>query len=261
MGELLNTTSTEISKVEDLVIEQDHVEESLVFPPHGFIRLVEWMGSEAAIVNAARVSLAKEIDEAGLIGAGDKKLLAFLLKNRHGSPFEHGYMARFHGRVPIFVMREWVRHRIGFSINEESGRYVELRPDFYIHEADAVRTQLGKPGHYTYGPVDQGTAEWWRGELDLGSRRQFDLYRKALEYGIAKEVARTCLTLNLYTEFRWTCNARSMLNFLSLRADRNAMYEIRAYGEALEDMFATRMPTVYQEFNTVPRTIDWRLAP
>lgn len=256
MAKLLNGSPAGISKVEEAVA--DEPEESMVFPPHGFIRLVEWMGDERAIVNAARVSLAKESTE---LDDSDRGLLRFLLKNRHGSPFEHGYMARFHARIPIFVMREWQRHRIGFSINEESGRYVEMRPDFYIHDAEHVRTQKGKPGHYTFETVDRGLAEWWRGEQIMSSNRAFDLYRQALEHGIAKEVARTVLPLNLYTEFRWTCNARSMMNFLSLRYDKHAMLEIRKYAGALEEMFAARMPTIYEEFNTVPRTIDWRLAP
>lgn len=216
-----------------------------VFEPHGFVEYCGSHGSEVDIVNAARVSFHKEVKT---LGKADKGLLRFLLENRHGTPFEQGFQASFHIRLPIFVMREWVRHRIGHSVNEESGRYVELRPDFYIPEVKNIRTQVGKPGSYSFEPVEQGMALYAQGEIQLQSQRAFDVYRRLLDSGIAKEQARLVLPLNLYTEIRWTCNARSLMNFLSLRNAPDAMFEIRQYAQALEDVFETFMPNVHKMF-------------
>lgn len=255
-----------------------------VYDPHGFVRLVDWCCDEISVIDAARVSLHKssewELDEEGMelltgliedirhpsyvqiskefyrqhgrLNEADKGLINFLLSKKHGTPFEQGFMAAFHIRVPIFVMREWIRHRVGFSYNEESGRYVEMRPDFFIPEE--VRTQQGKPGAYTFERIeDPGIEEWFKGMLKYHSEKGFDLYKEAMEYGIAKEQARLFLGLNLYTEFRWTCNARSLMNFLSLRNDPPAMQEIRTYAGAIEGIFAEKMPTVHAAFEAAGR--------
>lgn len=233
----------------EAVVEEAVPEVVQVYEPHGFVRLVDWCGDELTIANAARVSFHKESE---VMDDTNKGLLNFLLKNRHGTPFEQGFMAQFHIRVPIFVMREWVRHRVGFSYNEESGRYVELRPDFFIPEQ--VRTQIGKPGNYTFERVeDRGIEEWFKGMLKYHSETGFDLYRQALEYGVAKEQARLFLGVNLYTEFRWTCNARSLMNFLQLRNDLPAQEEIRTYAGALETIFAAKMPNVHKAFEAAGR--------
>jgi thymidylate synthase (FAD) len=222
----------------------------MVHEPHGFVRLVEHMGPELDIVNAARVSLAKESEE---FGEDDAGLIRFLLKNKHGSPFEHGFIAAFHIRLPIFVMREWVRHRIGFSVNEESGRYVKMRPDFYY--PDKVRTQRGKPGAYTFEESEnRGLNDYYQGTLKYQSERDYELYEQFVdEHEIAKEQARLFLPLNLYTEIRWVCNARSLMNFLALRNDAPAMKEIRDYAIVLEDIFKEHMPTVHQAFEEADR--------
>lgn len=234
----------DIEVIEDVVDPQVMVHE-----PHGFVRLVDWMGSELAIVNAARVSFHKESSE--LIEA-DKGLINYLLKSGHGSPFEQGFMAQFHIRVPIFVMREWVRHRVGFSINEESGRYVEMRGDFFIPQE--VRTRIGKPGAYKFERIkDRGVEEWFKGILKMHSARGYDHYKEALEYGVAPEQARLFFGLNLYTEFRWTCNSRSLMNFLALRNDPPAMQEIREYAETIESIFAEHMPNVHASFEKAGR--------
>lgn len=243
--------------VEDLVdlLPVDDPNFIMVYEPHGFVRLIDFAGDELSIINAARVSFHKESTykvqsadgDEGILAKSDIGLLNYLLKNKHGTPFEQGFMAQFHIRVPIFVMREWVRHRVGFSVNEESGRYVEMRPDFFV--PDEVRTQKGKPGRYTFERIeDRGVEEWFKGMLKYHSEKGFDFYRQALEYGVAKEQARLFLGLNLYTEFRWTCNARSLMNFLALRNDAHAMEEIRTYAGAIETLFAEKMPHVHQAF-------------
>jgi thymidylate synthase (FAD) len=235
----------------------EHYEQEItIHEPHGFVRLVEYMGDEVAVCNAARVSLAKETewdDEMSTRLKGDDAgLISFLMREKHGTPFEMGFIAQFHCRVPIFVMREWIRHRVGFSYNEESGRYVKMRPDFFIPET--IRTQQGKPGAYTFEESDdRGLTDYFKGILKYQSERDYSLYEEMLEHGIAKEQARLFLPLNLYTEFRWTCNARSLMNFLVLRNDSHAMKEIRDYAMAVEQIFADRMPYVHDAFEKAGR--------
>lgn len=242
---------------------EKYVEQTTVHEPHGFVRLVEWMGDEVSICNAARVSLAKETEwdivcdrnaeyEAQVLKGDDSGLINFLLKNKHGTPFEQGFIAQFHCRVPIFVMREWIRHRVGNSFNEESGRYVQMRPDFYY--PTNVRTQQGKPGAYTFEESDDpGMNEYFKGILKYSSESAYERYKQALDMGIAKEQARLFLPLNLYTEFRWVVNSRSLMNFLALRNSAYAMKEIRDYAIAIEDIFAEKMPTVHKAFEESER--------
>lgn len=213
-----------------------------VFPPHGFIRLVDWMGTEVDIVNAARVSFHKEIED---LDDSDKGLLRFLLSHRHGTPFEQGFQSIWHIRLPIFVMREWMRHRIGHSINEESGRYVELRPDFYV--PDYIRQQTGKPGGYTFEPLEREKAHA-QFIIEEANEEAYKRYVELLDRGVAKEQARIVLPVSIYTEMRWTANARSLMHFLSLRNAPDAMYEIREYASAIEKLFAEHMPIIHSEF-------------
>lgn len=225
----------------------------------GFVKLCGWIGSELEVVNAARVSFHKESewtyppssawDKNPVLSERDAGLIRFLLKNRHGTPFEHGFMSHWHIRLPIFVMREWVRHRIGHSINEESGRYVELRPDFYIPGDDVIRTQVGKPGAYSFEQMESKTTRNIARQTVLNNCNEaWERYRFLLDQGVAKEQARIVLPLNLYTEIRWTANARSLMNFLSLRNHPDAMWEIQQYAEALESQFAEYMPVTYRAF-------------
>lgn len=241
---------------------------------HSFVRLTDTGGDELSIVNAARVSLHNEselipvfdetkpsidfIQDSREVITGtypishwelsdkDKGLLNFLLKKKHGSPFEHNWFS-FHIRLPIFVMREHVRHRIGFSINEESGRYVEMRPDFFIPKE--LRTQEGKPGAYTFVKCeDYDLVDEFMWDLSEHSHRGYTYYKYYLEKGVAKEQARLFLGLNLYTECRWTCNARSLMNYLTLRNAPDAMEEIKLYAQALEEIFEQQMPNVHKSF-------------
>lgn len=202
----------------------------------GFVELEAHQGSDLDIVNAARVSFHKRTD---IYGEAERAILRFLMKNRHGTPFEHTFL-KFHVRAPLFVVREWQRHRIGVSYNEESGRYVELRPDFYI-PIDA-RTQVGKPGAYVFEKASEEVSKSFFARVLDNSYRSYYLYRDLLKEGVAKEQARIVLPLNLYTEFYFTCNARSLMAFLSLRNKPDAMEEIRLYAEALEELAAKVFP-------------------
>ena len=212
-----------------------------VFPPHGFVELESSSGSDLDIVNAAKVSFAKQSSD---FGDAEKGILNFLIRERHGSPFEHNYF-KFHVRAPIFVIREWQRHRIG-SYNEESGRYVELRPDFYIPESS--RIQEGKPGAYTFTEGTKEQTDLVRRSITAASETAFSRYQKMIDEGVAKEQARLVLPLNIYSEFYFSCNARSLMNFLELRMAPNAMYEIRKYAEALYELWAKVMPATAEAF-------------
>jgi len=163
-----------------------------------------------------------------------------------GLPFEHNAF-RFHVRCPLFVAREWFRHRIG-SFNEESARYHQLEGDFYVPAVEDVRSQVGKPGAYRFELVDPEVAEGLRDDLADFYERTYRLYQELIDRGIAKELARAVLPMGAFTQFYWTVNARSLMNFLSLRGAETAQYEIRRYAEAIEPFFAELMPVTYEAF-------------
>jgi thymidylate synthase (FAD) len=210
---------------------------------HGFVRLDESMASDLSVVNAARVSFARRKEE---MDDSDHGLIRFLLRERHGTPFEHNAF-RFHVRAPIFIAREWFRHRVG-SFNEFSMRYAKATDDFYVPEADDVRTQVGKPGAYSFEPVDAELAEATREELRAVYDAAYAAYERLVEQGVARELARAVMPVGSYTEFYWTVNARSLMNFVSLRAAETAQREIRRYADACEQFLAEEMPVTYQAF-------------
>src|SRR5712691_10965380 len=176
----------------------------------------------------------------------DEGLVRFLMRDRHGTPFEHNSF-RFHVRAPLFVAREWFRHRVG-SFNEFSMRYARATDDFYVPEPEDVRSQIGKPGAYSFESVDDELAERTREELREVYEHAYETYESLVEAGVARELARSVLPVGAYTEFYWTVNARSLMNFLSLRAAETAQREIRRYADACEQLFATQMPVTYEAF-------------
>ena len=208
----------------------------------GFLALDAALASDLAVVNAARVSFNSESQE---MGERDEGLIRFLMRERHGSPFEHGYF-RFLVKAPIFVVREHHRHRSGHSYNEWSGRYAVLEPEFYVPEF--VRTQIGKPGAYSFEPVEEAAAEATRAEIERSCQEAFDAYERMLADGIAKEVARTVLPLATYTKYYWSCNPRSLMHFCSLRNHESAQFEIRQYAAAAEHFLERYMPATHAAF-------------
>jgi thymidylate synthase (FAD) len=216
---------------------------------HGFVRLDEAMADDLSVVNGARVSFARHKTE---MDDSDAGLIRFLMRSRHGSPFEHNAF-RFHVRAPIFVAREWFRHRFS-SFNEFSMRYAKATDDFYVPEPEDVRTQVGKPGAYSFEPVSDDVAETTREELQQVYATAYATYERLVELGVARELARSALPVGAYTEFYWTVNARSLMNFLSLRNSEDAQREIRRYAEACERFFAARMPITYEAFVASGRT-------
>ena len=176
------------------------------------MRLDGAMADDLSVVNGARVSFARRKTE---MDDSDEGLIRFLMRDRHGSPFEHNAF-RFHIRCPIFVAREWFRHRIG-SFNEFSMRYAKATDDFYVPDAEDVRTQVGKPGAYSFEPVDAELAEETREELEAVYREAYAAYARLVEKGVARELARSVIPVGAYTQFYWTVNARALMNFVSLR--------------------------------------------
>jgi thymidylate synthase (FAD) len=162
------------------------------------------------------------------------------------TPFEHNSF-RFHVRAPIFVAREWFRHRTA-SFNEFSMRYAKATDDFYVPEVEDVRSQVGKPGAYSFEPVEEELAERTRDELREVYEHAFATYERLVEAGVARELARSVMPVGAYTEFFWTVNARSLMNFVSLRAADTAQREIRRYAEAVEQFFAAKMPVTHAAF-------------
>jgi thymidylate synthase (FAD) len=216
---------------------------------HGFVRLDEAMASDLSVVNAARVSFARRKEE---MDDADHGLIRFLLRERHGTPFEHNAF-RFHIRAPIFVAREWFRHRVG-SFNEFSMRYAKATDDFYVPAPEDVRTQVGKPGSYSFEQVEPDLAETTREEIRAVYETAFAAYERLVEQGVARELARSVIPVGAYTEFYWTVNARSLMNFVSLRAAETAQREIQRYADACERFLAEEMPVTYQAFVDAGRT-------
>ena len=209
----------------------------------GFLSLEHSAGDDLFIVNAARMSF---LQKSVKLTKREEGLINFLMENRHGTPFE---MVEFwwHVKCPIFVAREWFRHRIA-SYNEMSGRYRELPGEFYLPALDAVRTQVGKPGAYSFEPVDPElalkTLERFQAVYDMA----WEQYQAMLADGIAKELARAVLPVGIYTEFIFKCNFRSVMNFISLRAAEDALYEIRTYAQSMAKIVANVVPVAWAKF-------------
>jgi thymidylate synthase (FAD) len=210
------------------------------------------MGSDDSIIKAMLVSTqgADSLDATASEGR-----INFLMKNKHGTPFEANAMT-FFIEAPIFVFREYHRHRIGFSYSEVSGRYRQLDPTFYIPKEDRNLVQVGKPGAYDFVP---GTLEQWQDTeraLRSGYEHAFKVYVRLLQNGVAKEVARMVLPVSIYSAMYATCNARSMMAFLSLRTKREEstfpsfpMREIEMVAEQMEDIFKRIFPLTWNAYD------------
>lgn len=210
------------------------------------IELIKSCACDADVVQAARVSTNSEVQQASTdLGDNDDKLIRYLMKNRHGSPFEHNYF-KFRVEAPIFVFREWHRHRVGHSYNEMSGRYTELENKFYW--PDSWRSQTGKPGAYTYCPLPPHASEAAFKVLERNQKACWSDYQTLLELGVAKEQARVVLPVGIYSRMYWSCNARSMMHFLGLRNKPDAQKEIRDLAAQAEDHFHLKMPETCAAF-------------
>ena len=229
--------------------------EDIQFRDDVSVELVKSSASDADVIWAARVSTAgdKSLEDVGADPAKSEGLINYLARERHGSPFEHTSMTFFIS-APIFVFREFMRHRIA-SYNEESGRYRELRPVFYVPSKDRKLVQVGKPGAYSFV---EGTAEQHQMTVDAIKETctlAYENYQKLLTSGVAREVARAVLPVTLYSSMYVTMNARALMNFLSLRTAREGSHfpsypqrEIEMVAEKMEAEFAKLMPITYGAF-------------
>ena len=206
----------------------------------GFVKLIDFMGGDQRAVDSARVSF-------GSVSKGeaaDRKLLEYLLEHGHFSPFEHSVF-QFHIKCPIFVARQWMRHRIA-SYNEISARYTEVHDEFYFPAEFRAQDRSNRQGSLPSANLDQKKML----ELyDKAVKASYAAYQELLDAGAAREMARMVLPVAQYTQFHWTINARSLLNFISLRADDHAQWEIRRYAEAIQEMFRARMPWTWEAWS------------
>jgi thymidylate synthase (FAD) len=209
----------------------------------GFVRLVDYMGGDQRIVQAARVSY----------GAGtksfrqDRALIHYLLRNEHTSPFEQVILT-FHTKMPVFVARQWVRHRTA-RLNEISGRYSVMKDEFYVPEHSQMRGQStdNKQARSDEVLADDLVGQML-GEMKLDQASLYAHYEKMVDAGLAREIARINLPLSLYTEWYWQIDLHNLLRFLHLRMDSHAQYEIRVYAEAMATCARAVAPMAYEAF-------------
>ncbi len=232
---------------------------ALVFRSDVTVELVRSSASDADVLFAARVSTQGEqtleaAQDGNLDTSRSRGLINYLMRDRHGSPFEHNSMT-FYVQAPIFVFREFMRHRIA-SYNEESGRYRELGPVFYVPGTERNLVQVGKPGAYEFLPGSADQAQLVDEEVRAVCTAAFASYQRMLEAGVAREVARIVLPLTIYSSMYVTMNARSLMNFLSLRTKREGTHfpsfpqrEIEMAAEQMEARFAELMPLTFAAFD------------
>jgi thymidylate synthase (FAD) len=239
--------------------------EAMLFEPapvldHGFVRVIDYMGDDAAVVQAARVSYGrgtKAVSE-------DRGLIRYLMRHRHSTPFEMCEI-KYHVKLPIFVARQWIRHRTA-NVNEYSARYSIMDRDFYLPAPEQLAAQSAQ-NRQGRGAVLQGAeAERVLNLLREDAGRNYDHYQEMLNEdeagqvldpgreGLARELARMNLTLNAYTQWYWKTDLYNLLNFLSLRADAHAQYEIRVYADAMLNSLEAWVPAVAEAFR------DYRLG-
>jgi len=219
---------------------------SHIFPiDDGFVRLVDTMGNDMSVVRAARVSYGNESKGE----KADQKLIHYLMKHNHGTPFEH-IVFTFHIKCPIFVARQWFRHRIG-SFNEISGRYTELETGFFVptlfRQNKTSNHQASIEGDFTEDEI-QSMMNEWNYALEIAE----STYTSLLEKGVAREQARAILPLGTYTEFYWTVNLRSLFNFIRLRTAEDAQEEMRNYATVIHHIAKENATWCFEAFESEP---------
>ncbi|MFE1176042.1 FAD-dependent thymidylate synthase [Streptomyces sp. NPDC058773] len=228
------------------------------------VELVKHSAADSDVLWAARVSTAGEqsLEELQKDPERSKGLINFLMRDRHGSPFEHNSMTFFIS-APIFVFREFMRHRVGWSYNEESGRYRRLEPVFYVPGESRKLVQQGRPGKYEFVDGTQEQHELTGRVMEDSYRQAYEAYQEMLAAGVAREVARAVLPVGLFSSMYATCNARSLMHFLGLRTQHEQakvpsfpQREIEMVGEQMEAQWAKLMPLTYGAFNA-----NGRIAP
>ena len=209
---------------------------------HGFVRVIDYMGNDSSIVQAARVSYGsgtKKVNE-------DTGLINYLLRNHHTTPFEMCEV-KFHIKAPYFVARQWLRHRTA-NVNEYSARYSIVNDEYYVPIADnvAMQSSLNKQGREDI--ASDGLASEFINTLEESSKNLYKDYSQMIDSGIARELARMTLPLNYYTEFYWKIDLHNLMHFLKLRASDHAQYEIRVYAVRMLEILQLWLPATYDAF-------------
>jgi thymidylate synthase (FAD) len=216
---------------------------------HGFVRVVDYFGDDAAIVQAARVSYGKGTRK----GSEDRQLLRYLMRHRHTTPFEMCEL-KLHVKLPIFVARQWIRHRTA-NVNEISGRYSLFTDEYYVPEPAQLAVQSSDNKQGRGAALGDQEAEVVRARIREESARAYAAYEGLLgDHDLARELARTVLPVNYYTQWYWKVDLHNLLHFLSLRLDPHAQYEIRVYAEAIGRFVKAWVPLTWEAFE------DYRLG-
>lgn len=218
---------------------------------HGFVELVDAMGTDLTVVNSARVSFGKRKKE---LSAGDQKLIQYLAEHKHWSPFRHVQL-QFHCKVPEFVARQWYKHVVGISYseaptndhawNEISLRYVDAS-EFKFYTPDGFRKQSEDNKQASTDELVKDPDGKLMAEYRNHCQKSLDIYHHMLEHGVAREQARGVLPLNIYTEFYWTASLQALVNFIQLRQHPGAQYEIRLYADALAQLTRQVVPVSFE---------------
>ncbi|MCP3371614.1 FAD-dependent thymidylate synthase [Bradyrhizobium cajani] len=221
---------------------------------HGFVRVVDYMGDDTSVVQAARVSYGRGTKQV----TDDRNLIRYLLRHSHTTPFEMAEI-KLHVKLPIFVARQWIRHRTA-SVNEYSARYSILDKEFYVPERSNLAAQSSTNRQGREGVLDADEADRvltilrrdaetaYSDYLDMLNLDENDNVLSEDRSGLARELARMNLSLNFYTQWYWKIDLHNFINFLRLRADPHAQYEIRAYAEVLLEIFRAWCPISYEAF-------------
>lgn len=210
---------------------------SLSVLDRGFVRLIDHMGTDLTVVNAARVSFGKRKES---FDPKDAELVDYLAAHEHTAPFRHCYLT-FHVKAPIFVFRQWMKHRIASDFNEISGRYVEFtEEEFYIPEHFRLQAKVNKQG--SEGEIPEASRQAAMEAYMDACQQSVAQYKNLLEMGVCREQARCVLPLGLYSEVYWTASLQAVAHFLHLRLDSHAQWEIRQYAAAVRDLTSPIFP-------------------
>ncbi len=213
---------------------------------HGFVRVIDYMGDDSAIVQAARVSYGAGTKHV----SNDEGLIRYLMRHWHSTPFEMCEL-KLHVKLPVFVARQWIRHRTA-NVNEYSARYSILDREFYIPEPDALAAQSTQNNQGRGAVLEGAEAARVLEMLKSDANRAYDHYEAMLsqegQQGLARELARMNLPANIYTQWYWKVDLHNLLHFLRLRADPHAQYEIRVYADAICEMVKDWVPFAYAAF-------------
>ncbi|WFW29928.1 MAG: FAD-dependent thymidylate synthase [Wolbachia endosymbiont of Menacanthus eurysternus] len=235
-GKSYLTKRTTVKEIDKILYEKYKVLD------HGFIRIIDYMGSDNAIVQAARVSYGKGTKQI----SQDEALIRYLMRHNHTTPFEMCEI-KFHVKLPIFIARQWIRHRTA-NVNEYSTRYSILDNEFYIPKPERIAKQSDSNKQGSGEVFDLSFSKEIINSLIKDSNLVYSHYKRFIQQKLAKEISRTNLMLNYYTQFYWKIDLHNLLHFLKLRVNKHAQYEIRVYAEVMLDIVKKWVPITYKAF-------------